>query len=46
MVSSYTHEPLARNWLFRRLFDLSISESLLDHSTFWRFRHLLRKIGY
>ncbi len=31
--------------LFRRFVDLSISESVPDHSTFWRFRNLLEKEG-
>lgn len=34
---------LARDLLFRRFVDLSLSESVPDHSTFWRFRNLLEK---
>ena len=38
-------KQLARDLLFRRFVDLSISESVPDHSTFWRFRNLLEKEG-
>jgi len=31
--------------LFRRFVDLSLSESVPDHSTFWRFRNLLETEG-
>lgn len=34
-------KQLARDLLFRRFVGLSISESVPDHSTFWRFRNLL-----
>lgn len=36
-------KQLARDLLFRRFVDLSLSESVPDHSTFWRFRNLLEK---
>jgi IS5 family transposase len=36
-------KKLARDLLFRRFVDLSLSESVPDHSTFWRFRNLLEK---
>jgi len=36
---------LARDLLFRRFVDLSLSESVPDHSTFWRFRNLLEEAG-
>ena len=36
-------KQLARDLLFRRFVDLSISESVPDHSTFWRFRNLLEE---
>ena len=35
----------ARDLLFRRFIDLSLSESVPDHSTFWRFRNLLEAEG-
>lgn len=38
-------KQLARDLLFRRFVDLSLSESVPDHSTFWRFRNLLDKAG-
>ena len=38
-------KQLARDLLFRRFVDLSLSESVPDHSTFWRFRTLLDKAG-
>jgi len=34
-------KQLARDLLFRRFVGLSLSESIPDHSTFWRFRNLL-----
>jgi IS5 family transposase len=34
---------LARDLLFRRFVGLSLSESVPDHSTIWRFRNLLEK---
>ena len=36
---------LARDLLFRRFVDLSLSESVPDHSTFWRFRNILEEKG-
>lgn len=36
-------KQLARDLLFRRFVDLSLSESVPDHSTFWRFRNLLER---
>ena len=36
-------KQLARDLLFRRFIGLSISESVPDHSTIWRFRQLLEK---
>ena len=36
-------KQLARDLLFRRFVDLDISESVPDHSTFWRFRQKLEK---
>ena len=36
-------KQLARDLLFRRFVGLSLSESVPDHSTLWRFRHLLEK---
>ena len=36
-------KQLARDLLFRRFTGLSISESVPDHSTLWRFRKLLEK---
>jgi IS5 family transposase len=36
-------KQLARDLLFRRFISLSISESVPDHSTLWRFRQLLEK---
>lgn len=38
-------KQMARDLLFRRFIDLSLSESVPDHSTFWRFRNLLEKAG-
>jgi len=38
-------KQLARDLLFRRFVDLSLSESVPDHSTFWRFRNLLEAEG-
>lgn len=38
-------KQLARDLLFRRFIDLSLSESVPDHSTFWRFRNLLEAKG-
>jgi hypothetical protein len=31
--------------MFRRFIDLSLSESVPDHSTIWRFRNSLQKQG-
>ena len=36
-------KQLARDLLFRRFVSLSLSESVPDHSTFWRFRNLLEE---
>jgi len=36
-------KQLARDLLFRRFVDLSLSERVPDHSTFWRFRNLLEE---
>ena len=36
---------MARDLLFRRFVELSISESVPDHSTFWRFRNKLEDKG-
>jgi IS5 family transposase len=36
-------KQLARDLLFRRFIGLSVSESVPDHSTLWRFRQLLEK---
>lgn len=36
-------KQLARDLLFRRFVGLSLSESVPDHSTLWRFRNLLQK---
>ena len=38
-------KQLARDLLFRRFFALDISESVPDHSTFWRFRQKLEKLA-
>jgi len=38
-------KQLARDLLFRRFVELSLSESVPDHSTFWRFRNLLEAEG-
>jgi IS5 family transposase len=38
-------KQLARDLLFRRFVGLSLSESVPDHSTLWRFRNLLQKKG-
>lgn len=35
-------KQLVRDLLFRRFVDLSVSESVPDHSTFWRFRNRLQ----
>ncbi len=37
-------KQLARDLLFRRFTGLDISESVPDHSTFWRFRQILEKL--
>jgi len=34
---------LARDLMFRRFIDHSLSEGVLDQSTLWRFRNLLNK---
>jgi len=36
-------KSLARDLMFRRFAGLGLSESVPDHSTFWRFRNLLEK---
>lgn len=36
-------KQLARDLMFRRFIKLSLSESVPDHSTIWRFRNLLSK---
>jgi len=36
-------KSLARDLMFRRFAGLSLSESVPDHSTFWRFRNLLEE---
>ena len=36
-------KQLARDLLFRRFVGLSLSESVPDHSTLWRFRNLLKE---
>jgi IS5 family transposase len=38
-------KQLARDLLFRRFVSLDISESVPDHSTFWRFRQKLEKLS-
>lgn len=38
-------KQLARDLLFRRFVDISLSENVPDHSTFWRFRNLLEADG-
>ena len=38
-------KQLARDLLFRRFVDLSLSESVPEHTTFWRFRNLLETEG-
>ncbi len=38
-------KQLARDLLFRRFVDISVSESVPDHSTLWRFRNLLEEEG-
>ena len=38
-------KQLARDLLFRRFIQLSLSEQVPDHSTLWRFRNLLEKEG-
>ena len=40
-----TEKQLARDLMFRRFIDLSLSESVPDHSTIWRFRNSLQKKG-
>lgn len=36
-------KQLARDLLFRRFVELDLSESVPDHSTFWRFRQMLEQ---
>lgn len=36
-------KQLARDLMFRRFIDLSLSETVPDHSTIWRFRQLLQE---
>jgi len=36
-------KKLARDLMFRRIIQLSLSESVPDHSTIWRFRNLLQE---
>ena len=43
MSDSQLEKSLARDLLFRRFVGLSISSSIPDHSTIWRFRALLEK---
>ena len=43
MSDSQLENALARDLLFRGFVGLSISSSIPDHSTIWRFRDLLRK---
>ncbi|MFT5211642.1 MAG: IS5 family transposase [Flavobacterium sp.] len=38
-------KQLARDLLFRRFVALDISESVTDHSTFWRFRQKLEQLS-
>jgi IS5 family transposase len=38
-----TEKQLARDLLFRRFIDLSLSESVPDHSSIWRFRQKLQE---
>jgi len=38
-------KQLARDLLFRRFVDISVSERIPDHSTLWRFRNLLEAKG-
>jgi len=38
-------KQLARDLLFRRFVELDLSESVPDHSTFWRFRQTLEKLS-
>lgn len=38
-----TEKQLARDLLFRRFIDLSLSESVPDHSSIWRFRNKLQE---
>lgn len=40
-----TEKQLARDLLFRRFIDLSLSESVPDHCSIWRFRNNLQKQG-
>lgn len=35
-------KQIARDLMFRRFIDLSLSESVPDHSSIWRFRQLLK----
>jgi hypothetical protein len=34
-------KQIARDLMFRRFIDLSLSEAVPDHSTIWRFRQLI-----
>jgi IS5 family transposase len=38
-------KQLARDLMFRRFINLSLRESVPDHSTIWRFRNLLNKLS-
>ena len=38
-------KQIARDLLFRRFVDLDISESVPDHTTFWRFRQKLEQLS-
>ena len=38
-------KQIARDLMFRRFIDLSLSEAVPDHSTIWRFRQLLNTEG-
>ena len=38
-------KQIARDLMFRRFIDLSLSESVPDHSSIWRFRNLLNTEG-
>ncbi|MDP0588324.1 MAG: IS5 family transposase [Candidatus Endonucleobacter bathymodioli] len=44
LSDSALEKQLARDLLFRRFIALDISESVPDHSTFWRFRQKLDKL--